>query len=340
MKKAFLLILACSAYFVLFSQNAFLSNGNVLINTSTDNGNQLQVNGSATITKDIIVNGITVGKGAGNLGQNTALGSNALMSNTGAYNTAIGYSTLVYNTTGIRNTAVGVWALPQNTTGNYNTAVGFQTLYNNSTGVFNAAFGHAPLYSNTTGNGNIAFGQGALFYSTGSYNIGLGYRAGFNQSAGDNNIIIAANAAFPDLPNLTGSNQLNIGNIIYGTGVNSSTIGAGNIGIGTTSPSEKLSVNGNIRSKKVIVTQSDWADYVFEPSYKLPSLDSVSSFIKANKHLPEIPSAAAIEKDGQDVGEIQKLLLKKVEELTLYVIELRKENKDLKKEILELKAQK
>lgn len=104
----------------------------------------------------------------------------------------------------------------------------------------------------------------------------------------------------------------------------------GNIGVGISSPTSKFEVNGIIRAKKVIVTQSTWPDYVFETSYKLPSLESVSSFIKANKHLPEMPSASAIEKDGQDVGDIQKLLLKKVEELTLYVIEQQKEIQLLK----------
>lgn len=103
----------------------------------------------------------------------------------------------------------------------------------------------------------------------------------------------------------------------------------GNVGIGTTTPSELLSVNGNIRSRKVIVTQTGWPDYVFDSSYQLPSLDSVSSFIQVNKHLPDIPSAATVEKDGHDLGEVQRLLLKKMEEMTLYLIELKKENKIL-----------
>lgn len=105
----------------------------------------------------------------------------------------------------------------------------------------------------------------------------------------------------------------------------------GKVGINTTTPSEQLSVNGNIRSKKVIVTQTGWPDYVFDSSYQLPSLESVASFVQANKHLPDMPSAATVEKDGHDVGEVQKQLLKKVEELTLYVIELKKENEILKK---------
>ncbi|MEX6690311.1 tail fiber protein [Danxiaibacter flavus] len=113
---------------------------------------------------------------------------------------------------------------------------------------------------------------------------------------------------------------------------------AGNVGIGTTTPSEKLSVNGNIRCKKVIVTQTDWADYVFDSSYNLPSLESISSYIKENKRLPEMPSASAIERAGHDLGEVQTLLLKKVEEMTLYILQLKQENEDAKKriEILEV----
>jgi GTPase involved in cell partitioning and DNA repair len=108
----------------------------------------------------------------------------------------------------------------------------------------------------------------------------------------------------------------------------------GNVGIGTANPSQKLAVNGTILAKKVKVSQSaaDWPDYVFDSSYSLPSLDSVSTFIQANKHLPDIPSAATVEKDGHDLGEVQKQLLKKVEELTLYVIELKKNDEAQKKE--------
>ncbi len=106
----------------------------------------------------------------------------------------------------------------------------------------------------------------------------------------------------------------------------------GNVGIGVSNPLARLAVAGGILATKVKVSQSlAWPDYVFEPDYQLPSLHELEQFIKKNKHLPDVPSAAAVAKDGIDLGENQAALLKKIEELTLYVIELKKEVEELKK---------
>ncbi|MFD2888072.1 TMF family protein [Chitinophaga cymbidii] len=104
----------------------------------------------------------------------------------------------------------------------------------------------------------------------------------------------------------------------------------GNVGIGTTSTGiHKLAVEGSIGARKVKVNPSGWADFVFHPEYRLSPLEEVEAFIDNNGHLPEIPTAREIAKEGLDLGEMDKKLLQKIEELTLYVIE---QNRKLKKQ--------
>jgi len=119
--------------------------------------------------------------------------------------------------------------------------------------------------------------------------------------------------------------------------------GTGNVGIGTEDPKGyKLAVNGDAIFTRVKVKPfSNWPDYVFSREYRLPSLLEVEEFVKVNKHLPEMPSAAEVEKEGLDLGEMNKKLLQKVEELTLYLIDIKKELNELKQrnETLEKKFQ-
>jgi len=112
----------------------------------------------------------------------------------------------------------------------------------------------------------------------------------------------------------------------------------GNLAIGTTSAgSNKLAVEGTIGARKVVVTQTNpFPDYVFEQGYQLPALDSVSKFIQANHHLPDVPSADSVARNGLDLGSNQAALLKKIEELTLYLIEQQDEIKKLKEHDMEL----
>jgi hypothetical protein len=101
----------------------------------------------------------------------------------------------------------------------------------------------------------------------------------------------------------------------------------------------KLAVSGGIITEKVRVATNGtpfWADFVFEPTYQLRSLGELEKFIQANKHLPEIPSTSDVTKNGIDLAEMQALLLQKVEELSLYVIEQNKKIKTLERKVKRL----
>lgn len=107
----------------------------------------------------------------------------------------------------------------------------------------------------------------------------------------------------------------------------------GAVGIGTANTAGyKLAVNGKIRAKEIRV-ETGWADYVFAPEYKLRPLEEVETFIKANKHLPEIQPASEIQENGLDVANVTTKMMAKIEELTLYLIELKKENDALKQRV-------
>jgi hypothetical protein len=113
----------------------------------------------------------------------------------------------------------------------------------------------------------------------------------------------------------------------------------GNIGIGTQAPGTfKLAVAGKIRAEEIRV-DTGWADFVFEAGYKLPSLNEVEMHIQQKGHLPGIPTEAEVKKQGISIGEISSKLLQKIEELTLYVIDIKKENESLKDKVGSLEAQ-
>lgn len=106
----------------------------------------------------------------------------------------------------------------------------------------------------------------------------------------------------------------------------------GNVGIGTQLPKEKLSVNGKIRAHEIKVETANWPDFVFEKSYALPTLQETASFIEKNGHLPDVPSAAEVQHNGVELGTLGATLLQKIEEMTLHMIDLKKENDQLKKD--------
>jgi hypothetical protein len=157
---------------------------------------------------------------------------------------------------------------------------------------------------------------------TKTLNRALVHHSGWDK---DDNLIINYDGDFEGGVVVNGPRLVSTGNVLIGT--TSSTDVSGN--------SYMLSVNGKVRATEVKV-YTNWADFVFEPSYRLRPLSEVESFIKANRHLPEIPSAKEVEANGVDIGETQSKLLQKIEELTLYLIE---QNKKLEEQALMLKQQ-
>lgn len=178
-----------------------------------------------------------------------------------------------------------------------------------------------------------------------------------NPTDGEASMTFGANGTGPAASRTTYARQWQVGIGGYAVGMNNFTITNpttldkgfvfsydGKMGIGSkTFPAGdpyRLYVEGGIRTRKIKVDQLTWADYVFDSSYHLSTLEQVEDYIHTNKHLPEVPAADKVIKEGVDLAENQVVLLKKIEELTLYMIEANKRMKAMEKEINELKGSK
>ena len=231
----------------------------------------LSIGGSLTSTEDATINGLTVGKGAGNVTQNTAVGSGALANNTtGSSNVAIGYFSLPDNTTGVRNIAVGNGALADNTTGqdnvavghnsgalntggNSNTSLGSNSLYSN-TASGNTAVGSYSLNANTSATQNTAVGADALRENTASSNTAVGHSSLGLNTTGAYNTGVGVSALYA---NQTGGNNTALGYLSlrnntadYNTAVGSgslydNTSGTFNVALGYNSLYNNTTGNNN-----------------------------------------------------------------------------------------------
>jgi len=192
--------------------------------------------GDKTFSKDLTVNGIKIGQGAGQIATNTAVGKDALIGNTsGTGNTAIGTSALQTASTGVDNTAFGYNALLGNTTGSNNVGIGVVAGANNTTGEYNVSIGKQAMQQNTSGSANIAVGPGTIdFMTSGNYNTVVGSFAGRYFGSGmSNNMTTMSNSilvGYDTRPKLNnGSNEIVIGNNAIGNGSNTVTIGGPSI---------------------------------------------------------------------------------------------------------------
>lgn len=200
-------------------------------------------------------------------GGGTGFGRQSLLNGLGTTNTAFGGNTLM-NVTGTSNVAVGYRALEANTVGNYNTAMGVGALLGNTSGSQNIAIGNDAL--------------GSLAGGTATANIALGYQAGKNLTSGNNNIAIGSSVS---LPSSSGNYQLNIGNAIYGIGVNNPVPNTAQIGINTNAPNATLDVQGS-QVVKVAIATGSYAVKTNDYMLVVPSGSSPANTIT-------LPSAAA-----------------------------------------------
>ncbi len=309
------------------------------------------------------------GQGAGTGGaNNTHIGYFSGRVNTNQWGSTFVGSQSGYNhTTGYASTFVGLnsgfatttanWGSyfghqsgQNNTTGYQNTYAGSLAGYTNTTGNNNAAFGHYSGGTNITGSQNTYIGSYAGTYNTGSNNTFIGYGAGFfSNSTNFGNVFLGHQAGY----NETGSDKLYICNnstatpLIWGDFGISKLVFNGKVSTGTqnqptavgtaNTSAYTLFVKGGLLSDEVRV-RTGWADYVFDKNYQLKPLSEVEAFIKANKHLPNVPSALRVENDGLNLGDMSRIQQEKIEELTLYVIEQDKKLNAQQKEIAELKV--
>ncbi|GAB3955443.1 hypothetical protein GCM10028805_43060 [Spirosoma harenae] len=322
-------------------------------NNSTGNYNLFMGNSSG--------GGNTSGEG------NTAIGDGAyLNATTGGGNTAIGRYAGINMSTGSNNTFIGVAATTPAGSGTVTnaTAIGYNAQVTASNamvlgngvnvGIGNTAPKNRLEITSATANSsglrftNLTSNTGSLL----SLAITLGNPIVKVLTVDENGDVVlrGLSVSLSGLLSRTGTPEVGgttvgmpwtlNGSTIQSTNDNPVTIGGG---INKLPSGYKLYVAGGILTERVKVAIKDsqeWADYVFSDNYKLRSLNEVEKFIRQNKHLPGVPSAEEVAKQGIDVGKMDAKLLEKIEELTLYMLELKKENQELKKAVSELQNKK
>lgn len=263
----------------------------------------------------------------------------------GLRNSYFGYS--IQTSTSVNNTAMGhrIGRVNPSTNASNNTVIGFET---GLLGTRNVFFGAEVADQVSQGSNNVFLGNcsscntlgyanknvfigdrtGALVGGNMEGNVLIGYAVG-NSVRNNNKLII-------DNTNLTTA-------LIYGDfatdklGINTKNLPSNLNGEDLSSYS--LYVEGGLLTEKLRV-QPNWADYVFEADYKLMSLENVEKFIEENGHLPNVPSAEAVQQTGIELGDIKRIQQEKIEELTLYIIDLNEQLQLIKAQLAAKKAAK
>ncbi|MFN8353179.1 MAG: hypothetical protein U0Y10_01930 [Spirosomataceae bacterium] len=289
----------------------------------------------------------------------------------GSSNTFLGHNTGFSSTTGIYNAYVGALSGYNTVSTEGNTLVGYKSGYYITAGTNNTFIGReagSPSTVTTLSNAT-AIGANATVTASNSLILGNNANVGIGNTAPANRLEITASQTSSSglrFTNLTASSAISSGNYTKALSVNANgdvilissgqwnldetgfiTNGNPNgvkIGTSITTPvGYKLYVSDGILTERVKValkSSADWSDKVFDVGYRLRSLKDVDFFIKKNKHLPNVPSAEELVQSGFDLAKMDAVLLEKIEELTLYLIEIKKENQRLKQRVEKLEKKK
>lgn len=355
MRQLFFVLLLLGAILTAQAQNTFPATGNVGIGTNTPATNALlHVYSNSTTTGNVV---FQLGSSAPASVPVTGAGGRLMWvpgkyafrtgyvgstqwdyANIGLYSSALGYN--------VQASATGTTAIGYGSTASapYATALGHS---NTSSGSYSTSFGST---NTASGSCSTAIGFNTTAQSYGSLVLGR-----YNTLSGASNSWLLTDPL-----------------LVVGNGSSSSTrsnaltlLKNGNLGLGKDTPVAKLDIvmtgtnpkairvafkngtvetenfavtnEGIVRAREVIVTLDPFPDYVFEDTYQRMPLDELKNYIEKNKHLPNIPTAKEVAEKGMNLGEIQSKLVEKVEELTLYLLELKSENEQLKAANVELR---
>ncbi len=279
---------------------------------------------------------------------NTFMGSQAGQGNTtGSNNTYYGYKTGSPGTTGSNNTLVGVEAGKLNITGSDNVFMGWNSGRNNRNGNRNVLMGIGTGFDAGDGNDNTLIGANALAAGN---NLSNATAIGANARVLSSNALVLGNNVNVGIGNSAPQNRLELTAGIDGrSGLRLTNLTANSPTEGTAAKfltvTEKgdVMLSGQLSATAMRVqprSEQQWADFVFAPSYQLPSLTDVEQFVKQHRHLPGLPSAADMVKEGTDLTTLLATLVQKNEELTLHLIEQQKRIERLEQQNARLRKKK
>lgn len=345
MMKNLIVFVLC--FFTLFELQAqtttYGTNAGTLGNFSSFFGYSAGQHNTATGTYNTFVGHVSGRENTTGLRNTFVGGLSGIVNKTGSYNTFVGMQSGYRNTAGTYNSFLGYQSGLNLTAGKHNTYIGFQAGKANKVASGNVALGNYSGDLHVSGNYNLFVGfESGQTFERGSNNVFLGNRAAGSKNGGDSNVFLGSFTGennekgsgnvfigYKAAAAETGSNLLYIDNsstdipLIYGKfNTNQLGINTNEIPTGYT-----MAIDGKVMAEEVRVQLSEnWPDYVFDPDYELRSIKELKSYIEKNRHLPEIPSAMELEAEGGvALGEMNTLLLKKIEEMSLYIIELKEE---------------